>query len=418
MTDQATGSDGGVGSSGAGPARPHDQLPQRVLLVTDTFAKPGDSPWLLDDLAGEFARRGVAVDVLLNDTKVPRPRGWSAGGQAGVRVLSVGITHQPRRTGKTGAYLSGIARLHLAWSKLRRQQHYDLAIYHSIATFTGGLPLRLAASPQIASLTCVVWDFFPIHHVQIGRIRQRWLAPGLRWLEGRSIAAADTVAVMSRGNGDFLARYHPGVRGRVIEVAPWGEASIPAPSAPRERFTVVFGGQLVAGRGVETLLAAALQVQRSGQDLDLLIVGDGPDRDRLEALASSLGVTDVQFLGRRPRSEYLDLIASAHVGVAATVPGVSAPTFPSKIVDYARVGLPIVVALEPASDAAGIVQRYACGLAVAAGDSAALAEALRQLSLEHRDGTLGERRTASRRLFDEVLSVRVAADRLLQSGTP
>lgn len=391
-------------------------LPERVLIVTDTFDNPGDNPWLLDDLAEEFAGRGIAVDVLLNDTKGARPRGWSAGRVPGVRVLSVGVTTPRRRAGKTGAYLTGIAGLHRAWSTELRGHRYDLVLYHSIATFTGGLPLRLSRSPRVGHLICVVWDFFPIHHVQIGRIRQRWLSPVLRRLEGRSIAAADTVAVMSARNSDFLRHYHRGIRRPVIEVAPWGRISEPLRVPSRETFTVVFGGQLVAGRGVETLLQAMRLLVDDGLPVQALIVGDGADRARLEATGRTLGLTGVQFLGRMPRAQYLELIATAHVGLAATVAGVSAPTFPSKMVDYARAGLPILLALEDASDAGALVRERGCGVSVPAGDPVALAHALRDLEAEHRAGTLGDRSTASRALFDEVLSVRVAADRLLDAA--
>ena len=50
------------------------------------------------------------------------------------------------------------------------------------------------------------------------------------------------------------------------------------------------------------------------QDAEYWIVGDGPERRRLEALAMRLGVGDrVRFFGRLPRDQVLDLLGQVHV---------------------------------------------------------------------------------------------------------
>lgn len=415
MTDDATA----AAAEGVAVAAPQVAAasPERVLIITGVFSSDGENPWLLDDLAQELAGRGMTVDVLVNDTRGGRPRGWRPGRHPGIRVLSVGKRRPRGRAGKTLAYLTGIVRMHRAWTSELRHRHYDLVLYHTIATFTGGLPLRVSRSGSVGTLACVVWDFFPLHHVQIGRIRQPWLSPLLRAMEGASIAAADLVAVMSPHNRRFLAAYHPGVHCRVVEVPPWGcPEALPADRPKRGRFTVVFGGQLVAGRGVETLLRACRLLEDDGVDVEALVVGDGADRARLEGMASELGLTGTTFLGHLPRAAYLDTIGTAHAGVAGTVSGASVPTFPSKIVDYARAGLPIVVALESASDAGQFVTARGCGLSVPAGDERALADAIRVLADEHAAGTLDARSQASRRFFTECLSASVAADRLLSSA--
>jgi glycosyltransferase involved in cell wall biosynthesis len=62
---------------------------------------------------------------------------------------------------------------------------------------------------------------------------------------------------------------------------------------------VLFVGNLVPVKGVEQLLAAM-----RGVDAGLVVVGDGPLRAELEALARSLGVDGrVRFAGARPHDE-------------------------------------------------------------------------------------------------------------------
>ncbi|WP_276272966.1 glycosyltransferase family 4 protein [Haloarcula litorea] len=82
-------------------------------------------------------------------------------------------------------------------------------------------------------------------------------------------------------------------------------------------FDVLFVGRLVEAKRVDLLLEAAATVE----DAAVGIVGDGPERDRLESLAGSLGIADrVSFLGFL--EEYDDVLAhlrAAEVFATASV---------------------------------------------------------------------------------------------------
>ncbi|MDB9529343.1 glycosyltransferase family 4 protein [Oscillatoria sp. CS-180] len=66
--------------------------------------------------------------------------------------------------------------------------------------------------------------------------------------------------------------------------------------------TVVFAGRLVREKGVDILLQAFRQVIEHCPDAKLLIAGDGPERDHLQALITELGLSEVvSLLGHLPR---------------------------------------------------------------------------------------------------------------------
>jgi glycosyltransferase involved in cell wall biosynthesis len=67
--------------------------------------------------------------------------------------------------------------------------------------------------------------------------------------------------------------------------------------------------------GVEYLVRAIpLLVRR--HDVEAVLVGDGPERPRLEALARELGVSDrVHFLGARPNRDMPGLLSSGELAV-------------------------------------------------------------------------------------------------------
>ncbi len=85
---------------------------------------------------------------------------------------------------------------------------------------------------------------------------------------------------------------------------------IPPPPAAPVCFISI--GNLLHLKGFHLGLEA---FARSGlKDAAYWIVGDGPERGRLEALARRLGVADrVRFFGQLPRPQVLELLAQAHV---------------------------------------------------------------------------------------------------------
>jgi len=63
--------------------------------------------------------------------------------------------------------------------------------------------------------------------------------------------------------------------------------------------TLVFVGRLDPVKNVDVLLRATARVSQD-QDVQLIIVGDGPERERLETLTETLNLTDrVRFAGQR-----------------------------------------------------------------------------------------------------------------------
>lgn len=140
---------------------------------------------------------------------------------------------------------------------------------------------------------------------------------------GRQIAAAGRaadgmLAVSGAIRGDMVALGMPAERIRVHHTGVDLDAFRPADRAAAKTRLGLSGPLLVTAGGL---------LQRKGQDLaiaalkaipgaTLILVGDGPDRARLEGLAAGL---PVRFLGVRPHSELPGLLAAADVMVLPTV---------------------------------------------------------------------------------------------------
>ena len=133
--------------------------------------------------------------------------------------------------------------------------------------------------------------------------------------------------------------------------------------------TLAFAGRLTAQKS----LGQALEAVAAAEGVELVIAGDGPDREPLERLAHQLGIADrVRFLGAQPRERIVELFRAAD----ATILSSSWENFPHTVVEALAVGTP-VLAME-AGGVAEVVRDGVNGLLVAPGDTAALAEAVRR----------------------------------------
>ncbi len=93
---------------------------------------------------------------------------------------------------------------------------------------------------------------------------------------------------------------------------------------PRDRkasapLRVAFIGRLVPLKAVDVLIEAAREFQARGK-LELLIVGDGPERTRLEAMVAAFGTGETtRFAGWTPHVEAMDLLKDCDALVLPSV---------------------------------------------------------------------------------------------------
>jgi glycosyltransferase involved in cell wall biosynthesis len=89
------------------------------------------------------------------------------------------------------------------------------------------------------------------------------------------------------------------------------------PTLPEQegRARLVAPRRLFEKNGIEYLVRAAPLILEE-EDVHIVLIGDGPERERLERLAGELGVADrVEFLGARPHGEMPGLLSSADLAV-------------------------------------------------------------------------------------------------------
>jgi phosphatidylinositol alpha-mannosyltransferase len=228
---------------------------------------------------------------------------------------------------------------------------------------------------------------------------------------------ADAVAV-----SDAAAGYHAGALGvppsrftvvpNGVEVARFAGAE-PFPELVDDpRPVLLFVGRLERRKGLEPMVRAFTLLKAERPDVRLVVVGDGAERARCEALLPARLRADVDFVGRVAQADLPRYYASCDLYVS---PALGGESFGIVLLEAMAAGAPIV-----ASDLPGyrsVARDGVQGRLVPPGDPQALAEAIAAL-LEHptlRDAMGAEgRRTArdydwsvvARRLRDRYEAVR------------
>jgi len=150
-----------------------------------------------------------------------------------------------------------------------------------------------------------------------------------------------------------------------------GEPELP----PSASASIVYAGRLSPEKGLDRLLTA----WRSVDGGRLVIIGDGPDRPRLEAQPN----VRVIFIGARRPEEVVRAIASAR---AVVLPSLGYENFPRLLVEAMACGRPALVS--DIGALAEIVEHGRTGLRFHPGDTQGIAETLNVILA---DGALADR---------------------------
>jgi glycosyltransferase involved in cell wall biosynthesis len=122
--------------------------------------------------------------------------------------------------------------------------------------------------------------------------------------------------------------------------------------------TVLAVGRLVPIKGHDRLLRACARVQAgaTGPPLEVVILGDGPERARLVGLASRLGV-QLRLPGFVPRADVARWLRASDLFVQASVrlPNGRGEGAPVATAEARAVGIPVLVSSDVAGLASGII---------------------------------------------------------------
>ena len=401
----------------------------KLLVITQYFHPEN---FRINDLVEGMVARGHAVTVLTGLPNYPAGR-WHKGyrllsGPWREQLFGASVIRVPMVARGSSAgwrlmlnYLS-FALAASTLGAVRAQGRYDAIFVFEPSPVTVGIPAAVCRALTGAPVLFWVLDLWPESVIAASGLRARWaLAPVealTRWIYRR----CDRVLAQSRAFFEPLERQ--GVRTEQLRYFPsWaesvyrpvdralasrGDGFTPASPVLPQGFKVLFAGNIGVAQDFPTILAAAERL-RERSDIHWVIAGDGRMRtwvqDEIER--RGLGRT-VRLLGALPMQDMPNLFARVDaLLVTLRDEPIFALTIPGKIQSYLACGRPVIAAL--AGEGADVIRRARAGIACAAEDPEALADAVAQMAAlpaAERDAIGARARTCYLAQFDREQALR------------
>jgi colanic acid biosynthesis glycosyl transferase WcaI len=157
------------------------------------------------------------------------------------------------------------------------------------------------------------------------------------------------------------------------------DSNVLAELNPDGKFVVSYIGTLGLAHGLETLIAAAEELQNSAPEVLFVVVGDGAERERMVARAESKKLTNIYFVPQQPRERIPAYVAASDAClVLLRKSEVFETVIPTKMLEFMSCARPVVLGVD--GQARCILEASRGGIYVTPEDPGALSQAIFQLS--------------------------------------
>jgi glycosyltransferase involved in cell wall biosynthesis len=295
----------------------------RICLVTPRFAPyVGGVETHVHELGVRFARSGNSVDVVTvgrRDDELPDTQELD-----GVTVRRVPA---PRVGGQDGLSPALIYAVRESSADVVHAHNYHSAAPIAAALGTRHRPLVVTPHYHGEGSTRLASAAHRVYRPSLGRALMR---------------RADAVLSVSRSEANLVRRHFGTSVAARTTVIPNGVSPVADwVGSGGDDVRMVYIGRLAAYKNVELLIRAVAVDRR----LSLVVAGDGPDRERLSAIARGAGIARrVSFEGQVSAEQRATLLRTADVYVTAS----SREAFGLTLADAVASGLPAVASAIPA----------------------------------------------------------------------
>lgn len=381
---------------------------RQVVFLVKRFGHNETEKWLTNYLVDKFANSDWQATVLLLNIEDE----WANG----KHVISDRITLFSFNIENSFLSLKGLIELKkaLKYFRLIEFPHkIDLVVSFTIACVFFRFLEHVKKNYIVVNSLLVFWDFFPIHQYQIGRINNQLLSKVLYSKENREVNSFSHVGLMSNRNLDYFSEYHKNYSGKKFVLPLWSnnidneerKRNSPIHLFRKDKFNIVFGGKLVEGRGIHMLIELSKTYSEILRNINIVIVGKGKLSKDLVGHIRNKPSSILNYGGFLRKDEYWNLLKEADAGLVITVPNVTIPTFPSKVIDYSYFALPVIAAVERSTDFGSFVEmERKMGVSVVCDSLDKLAQTLKAFSLNC-SKTLESYSINSKKTYDEVFHV-------------
>lgn len=346
---------------------------------------------IYQDLLRKFRDEGHDVTIV---TPIERRKGVSTNfkNKEGVSILQV----KTFNIQKTNIIEKGIGTLAIEYQYLSAIKKYlsektiDLVLY-STPPITFAKVIEFVKRKDRAKSYLLLKDIFPQNAVDMNMIKKGgFLHRQFLKKEKKLYEISDTIGCMSQANVDFVLRHNPEIDKHKVEINPntiepvtfkYSEDQKKAIrkkyEIPTEKKVFVYGGNLGKPQGLDFLMETIQATEC--ENVFFLIVGDGTEFSRIQKWFKDKNPKNAKLLQRLSKEDYDQLLASCNVGLIFLDKKFLIPNFPSRLLSYLEMKMPVIAATDVNTDIGDIIEGAHCGYKVISGNQNQMQSKIKQL---------------------------------------
>lgn len=332
----------------------------KILYVHQYFRTPEQGGAIRSYyLATGLAQAGFDVTVLTTHAETIPKTTFLNGFK--VEYLPISYSHYYPKWKRIQSFLR------FMWAAFRYMQtaQYDIC-YATSTPLTVGFLAFINRYLKHKKYIFEVRDLWPLAPVQLGFIRNKWLIRFLFWAEKKIYQNATHIVSLSPQMTDYIKTL---VQKPTTTLPNISDTDFFEPTfktiCKEQPIVVAYTGTLGVANELEKLIKLAHYCQKTQQNLQFRIAGEGTELPKIKALAQHYGLNNVSFLGFLDKKGVKQLLQQAHF---AYVSFADAPVLqtgsPNKFFDALAAGVPILINIK--GWMTELIEKEKCGFYVAA----------------------------------------------------
>ena len=300
---------------------------------------------------------------------------------------------------KTNFLEKGLATLFIEYQylfaikKYFNKTKFDLVVY-STPPITFYKVIDFVKKRDNAKSYLLLKDIFPQNAIDMSLFKRNGvLHKFFKNKENKLYTISDYIGCLSQANVDYLKKHNTNLDFNKILINPnsiypnYINYSLSEKELVKVKYQIpldkkifIYGGNLGKPQGLGFLLETIRLTKRS--DVYFLIVGSGTELIRIKLWFKKNKPKNATLIPILPKIDYDKLLAACDVGLIFLNKNFTIPNYPSRLLSYLEMKMPVITATDKNSDIGIDVEKNKCGFAVLSGDIKEMLNAIDRLMNE------------------------------------
>lgn len=335
---------------------------KNILFLTLLDFASIDEKNLYTDLLRQFVKNGHNVHVL---SPIEKRNGGTTHiiEEENCKILKFKIGNMQ----KTNLIEKGISMLMTeSWFKNAIKKHFNDVKYDMVLYATPPITLvnvvKYIKKRDGATSCLMLKDIFPQNAVDLGMFSKYGpIHTYFRFKEKKLYKISDYIGCMSQANVDYLLKNNK-IPSQKVGICPNSAELVNHSTSDAEKQDIrgkygipldskvfVYGGNLGKPQCIDFIIDCMKKCE-DVKDVFFLIIGAGTHYNKMYDYYKASGQTNLKVMSYLPKDEFDRVVAACDVGMIFLDKRFTVPNFPSRLLSYMNVGLPVLSATDKATD--------------------------------------------------------------------